>query len=330
MQERYDASGECASVRDGEGDEAGEGDEGGAEGGAEGRARGRAERDALRHAVAQPFIKCAGGKRQLLKAYEPLFPRIIAGRYHEPFLGGGAVFFHLAQTRALADVILNDNASWLIDAYYAIRFDIERTISTLRELERGWYADRTKHYAQVRDEFNARTTPDRYIRACQFLYLNKTCFNGLYRVNKAGHFNTPIGNYARPTICDEANLRLVSRMLAGKDVQIESRDFWFPHVDKGDFVYLDPPYIPKSKTSDFTTYSSKAWTTEDHERLALYCDVLNAKGAQFMLSQSDTPLALSLWGKWNVTKIEARRSINSCGTGRGKVGEIVVRNYDNA
>lgn len=307
MQERYDASGGCASVRGVE---------------------VPGERDALRHAVAKPFVKCAGGKTQLLRAYGPLFPRTIAGRYHEPFLGGGAVFFALAQSRALTGAVLSDNASWLIDAYHAVRDDVELVISTLRELEKGWYADQATHYAQVRNEFNASTAVDRYVRACQFMYLNKTCFNGLYRVNARGHFNTPIGNYAKPAICDEANLRLVSRVLA--DAHIEPRDFWNPRVEKGDFVYLDPPYVPVSASSNFTTYSTKTWGEAEFERLAQYCTVLDAKGAKFMLSQSDTPLCRKLWGKWTVTRVEARRAISSRGTGRGKIGEIVVRNYDDA
>lgn len=269
-------------------------------------------------AAARPFLKWAGGKGRLLSQYAPLFPAQIAN-YHEPFLGSGAVFFSL-RAGIGGDVHLSDQIEELIGTYRAVRDDVEAVI---RALKRHIY-DRA-HYYRVRGQDPAPLSPPR--RAARFICLNRTGYNGLYRVNRKGEFNVPFGRHKNPTICDAEGLRQASAALQGAALSCCG----FRELDKkarrGDFVYLDPPYHPLSKTANFTSYTAGNFGEEEQSQLAGICRNLDGKGAKFMLSNSDTPFIRRLYRGFGMVRIQAARAINSRPERRGKVAELVIRNY---
>lgn len=268
----------------------------------------------------KPFIKWVGGKAKLLPQLEPLLPANISDLRHvESFVGGGAMFFARRPKRALLCDVNVD----LVHAYIAVRDAVEVVISilsTMNELHSSAF------YYSIRDRYNssAAEAPSP-IRAAWFIYLNKTCFNGLHRVNKAGKFNTPCGKYENPLICDESTLRAASEALQG--VEIVHGDFepTLANVGTGDFVYLDPPYEPASATANFAAYAKSGFNRDDQRRLRATVDGLIARGAKIMLSNSDTPFTRELYSGLRIDSVMAARSVNSSGAGRGKVGEIVVR-----
>ncbi|MDP6277830.1 MAG: DNA adenine methylase [Nitrospinota bacterium] len=271
-----------------------------------------------RRPAARPFLKWAGGKGRLLPQYAPLFPREI-GDYHEPFLGSGAVFFSLCP-RIEGRAYLSDRIDDLVRTFEAVRADAEGVI---RHLGRHTY--QREHYYRVRAQNPARLSPAG--RAARFIFLNRTGFNGLYRVNKSGRFNVPFGRYTNPKICDVDGLRLASAALAR--AQIGRRGFqdipeW---TEAGDFVYLDPPYQPLSKTSNFTAYTAGGFGEDAQRGLAAACRALDGAGVRFMLSNSDTPLIRKLYKGFDIKQVLAARAINSSTAGRGKIPELVVRNY---
>jgi len=268
--------------------------------------------------AARPFLKWAGGKQQLLEQFEPLLPaRRSYRRYVEPFLGGGAVFFEVRpEVALLADV--NDE---IIDCYRAVRSCPEDVIEAL-----------AKHEFSPEDYYRVRAARPQSLaaRAARTIYLNKTGFNGLYRVNSAGGFNVPIGRYANPGFRSPrllATLRACSAALAGALLVADDFDRVLAQGGKGDFVYLDPPYAPVSETADFTSYAAGGFGWGDQERLAAAFAALSARGAKVMLSNSDTPAVRALYARFRIDTVRAARSINSKGTRRGHVGEVVVRNY---
>lgn len=276
--------------------------------------------------MGAPFIKWAGGKGRLLAQLTPLLPQGFERmRYTEPFLGGGAMFFALAPR--VGKTLLADKNEDLIGAYRAVRDDVEGVIDWLTEpspLTMSAYYD-------VREAFNAHDEESPCQRAAWFIYLNRTCFNGLWRVNRKGEFNVPIGDYTSPTICDATALRAASKALQG--TLLLPGPFQQALVSVagvGDFVYLDPPYVPASKTASFTGYAKGGFTENDQRELAATFFDLHSRGAKLMLSNSDTPLVRELYGAMNLTRVSARRAINSKGGKRGPVGELVVRNYQNA
>lgn len=260
----------------------------------------------------KPFLKWAGGKTQLLPEILRRFPPVFR-RYHEPFLGGGAVFFALGPSRASLSDINGD----LVATYTAIRDNVEAVIEELEQHEAS-----EQHYYEVRawqPERLAQTD-----RAARTIFLNRTCFNGLYRVNKKGQFNVPFGRHTNPTICNAENLRLVS--LALRNVEIEQRDVFTlgARVQRGDLVYFDPPYDPVSKTASFTSYAKGGFGDEEQERLArLFGDLAN-KGVHVVLSNSDTPFIRSLYKDFRIERVFARRAINSRADRRGQVSEVLV------
>ncbi len=266
----------------------------------------------------RPFLKWAGGKVRLLRQYADLFPDEI-GSYHEPFLGSGAVFFRLCP-RLGGEVHLSDRIEDLILTYRAVRDDVAGVIRCLR---RHVY-DR-EHYYRVRAQNPARLSPAG--RAARLIYLNRTGFNGLYRVNRSGRFNVPFGRYVNPTICDGDGLRRASESLEGAEIEKRGFEDLPGCVERGDFVYLDPPYHPKSKTSNFTSYTPDAFGEDEQRALAETCRALHARGARFMLSNSDTPFVRKLYRGFDIRRVYAARAINSSPGGRGKVAELVVRNY---
>jgi DNA adenine methylase len=269
---------------------------------------------------ARPFLKWAGGKGQLLEQLRPLLPDRIA-RYHEPFLGGAALFFYLhGRTPQPSGATLTDVNRELINCYMIVRDHVEDLITAL---QRHTY-DRA-HYYEVRDQDPATLSPVE--QAARTIFLNRTGFNGLYRVNSEGRFNVPFGRYASPKICDEPNLRAGAAALRG--VQIAALDFTAvaDAAVPGDFVYFDPPYSPLSATANFTSYSPGGFGWKDQEQLAEVFRTLDQKRVRVMLSNSDVRQIRDLYHGYQIGLVSAARSINSRADGRGKVGEVVIRNF---
>lgn len=268
-----------------------------------------------------PFLKWAGGKAQLLPQLGPLFPPRWK-TYHEPFLGGGAVYFHLAATGRSRPARLGDLNAELVQCYAAVRDHVEGVIAALRRHAR---AHCKSHYYRVRAEDPASLRPAS--RAARVIYLNRTCFNGLYRVNAKGRFNVAMGSYKDPTVCNAAGLRAASRALAGAELAAGSFAGIADAARPGDFVYLDPPYVPVSPTSSFTSYAESPFGERQQRDLAgLFAD-LARRGCFVMLSNSDTPLVRRLYPAWNIHGVSATRRINSNGSRRGAITELVVTSY---
>ncbi len=279
------------------------------------------------YAAARPFLKWAGGKQQLLADYEPYFPGAFR-RYFEPFLGGGAVFFHLRKTGRLPGaVFLFDNNEELINAYRAVRDHPEELINLLAVHQarhcREYYYE-IRNLDRKKGGLNALSALE---RAARTIYLNRTCYNGLYRVNKKGHFNVPLGRYKKPNILDAELLRVDSRALQG--VTLAARDFRsvVELAEPGDFFYFDPPYHPVSKTANFTGYTAGSFSEQDQRDLAAVFARLTAKNCLCMLSNSLTPFVLELYKQFRIETVRAKRAINADSSGRGAVAEVVVLNY---
>jgi DNA adenine methylase len=269
---------------------------------------------------ARPFLKWAGGKGQLLEQLEPLLPRRVA-RYHEPFLGGAALFFHLrARSPCPTAAALTDVNAELTNCYLVVRDRVDDLIAAL-----GRHTYERDHYYAIRDQGPASLSPVE--QAARTIFLNRTGFNGLYRVNSEGRFNVPFGRHTSPKICDEANLRACADALRGAEV--EARDFACVAeiAVSGDFVYFDPPYSPLSSTANFTSYSAGGFLWEDQVRLADVFRALDRKRVRVMLSNSDVPEIRELYRGYRIDLVSAARSINSRADGRGKVGEVVIRNF---
>jgi DNA adenine methylase len=267
----------------------------------------------------RPFLKWAGGKGQLLDQLRPLLPRTPWRRYFEPFVGSAALFFALRP----AEATLSDVNRELVDCYLAVQKHVEPLVRALQEHE---YDEEL--YYQVREQDPAGLELPQ--RAARTIYLNKTGYNGLYRVNKSGRFNVPFGRYTNPGFRSAdslENLRACSRAL--QSAKIAVRDFGqvVRHARKGDFVYFDPPYVPLSDTADFTSYAAGGFGPSEQQRLAEIVDELSAAGVLVMLSNSDTPAVRALYQRYRIDVVTASRSINSRANGRGKVREVVVRNY---
>ena len=272
----------------------------------------------------KPFLKWVGGKSQLLGQFEGLFPKSFEA-YYEPFFGGGAVFFALAPVPGG----INDVNKSLMNAYVNVRDDVEHVIEILRELESAYSildADaRAEYYYERRAEYNAESLSVR--KTALLIFLNKTCFNGLYRENKKGQFNVPHGKYANPKICDEENLRKTSKALRYVKVTSTSFEDALSDAKAGDFVYLDPPYHPLNPTSSFTSYTEGDFTAQDQVRLKTVFDDLTKRGCKVVLSNSDTEFIRDLYKDYRQEKVWAGRSINAAGDKRGKITELVVLNY---
>ncbi len=276
-----------------------------------------------RSELPRPFLKWAGGKTQLLGQFRPFYPppeRV--RRYLEPFLGSAAVFFEVRRLFRPDEVILSDGNEELIQTYRSVR---DKVGELIRYLERHRRAHSEEHYRRTRS-LDPRELPSAE-RAARFIYLNKTCFNGLYRVNRRGVFNVPMGRYAHPPILDAANLRSASAALWNADLRVEPFTRLPAFARKGDFLYVDPPYDPVSRTSSFTSYTRGAFSREDQVRLAEIYRELSRRGCQVMLSNSDTPFIRRLYREFDLRKVSARRSINSRADRRGRVAELVVLNY---
>jgi DNA adenine methylase len=267
--------------------------------------------------VARPFLKWAGGKRRLLAQYRPYFPTGFA-RYHEPFVGSAAVFFDLEP----ADAILADSNRALVDCYAAVRDHVEALIRRLDRLQAG----HTPHqFYRLRQRYNGARL-EAVERAGLFIYLNRTCYNGLYRVNSRGEFNVPAGRYARPRISDPDGLRAASRTLARARLVARRFDKCVDDVQRGDFVYIDPPY-QRLSVGSFTSYTVEGFGEREQRELAAVVARLHAAGCRVMVSNSDTPLVRELYGAYRLIPIRAARPINAAAQGRGLVSELLILNY---
>jgi DNA adenine methylase len=298
--------------------------------------------------VARPFLKWAGGKRQLLPLLRVFYPRTFE-RYHEPFLGSGAVFFDLhgrglLQHRA---VRLADNNADLVGCYTVVRAQVGTVIEELRTLDRRHRLDPERHFYRVRDGlFNpmrrARAmngqvgedyTPE---LAAMLIYLNRTAYNGLFRLNAQCGFNVPLGRYTNPRICDEGNLRLASEALGAQDTCVRRANFdnLATEAGRGDFLYFDPPYAPLSETADFTSYTADGFSQRDQQELQRLAIELAARGCHVLLSNSTAPSVAALYDDnadakaagLKAYRIPARRAINSKGAQRGAVQEYLITN----
>lgn len=274
--------------------------------------------------LVAPVLKWVGGKRQLFETFKPLFPKKIS-TYCEPFLGGGAIFFGLQPKKAYVNDINED----LMRVYEVIRDDVESLIevlSTFRNESDFFYAvrdlDRNKEiFSRLSDvELAART-----------IYLNKTCFNGLYRVNNAGEFNSPFGSYRNPNIVNAPTLRAVNKYLNSAEIVLTKTDYAnvLSEIPKNTFVYLDPPYAPVSTTANFTGYTKGGFNQDEQIRLRDCCNDLTERRIKFMLSNSDTQLIHELYAgySYNIIPVKARRTVNSVASKRGDVNELVIMNY---
>ncbi|WKB36584.1 DNA adenine methylase [Terrilactibacillus sp. S3-3] len=272
--------------------------------------------------MVRPFLKWAGGKRQLLPEIRKCIPANF-NTYFEPFVGAGAVLFDLQPERA----VINDINNELINVYKVIRDGVE------------WLIDDLKQHHNEKDYFYSIRDLDRTDdyhkwqpakKASRILYLNKTCYNGLFRVNKKGYFNVPFGNYRAPQIVNEKTLRAVHRYLNDNDVSLMRTDFEsaVAQAGKGDFVYFDPPYDPVSETASFTGYSLDGFNRDDQLRLRDVFIELDKRGCKVLLSNSATDFIKEIYRQFPIRLVSAGRNINSVATRRGKIAEVLVMNYE--
>lgn len=264
----------------------------------------------------KPPVKWAGGKGRLIAQFGPLFPKKDFELYLEPFLGGGAVFFSLLPERA----VLIDSSEELINFYLVVRDQLEDLLADLKR-----HRNTKEYYYALRSADPHHLKPVE--RASRFLYLNKTGYNGLWRVNSKGKHNVPFGRYKNPKITDGENLRLVSTALKKAEILCADFSSVLNYAKPGAFVYLDPPYHPVSNTASFTTYTANAFKVEDQYRLGEVFRKLDAKGCFVMLSNSDTPFVRDLYRGYDIQVVYAKRVINSRPDRRGPVTELVIRNY---
>ena len=274
----------------------------------------------------KPFVKWAGGKRQLIPILNQNLPESF-GTYYEPFLGGGALLFHILTDKNGQKCSISDLNSDLVLAYTTIRDRIDALITSLKNHEKNYQKDSESYYYSIR-ESNPRSEIEKTSR---LIFLNRTCFNGLYRVNSKGKFNVPLGKYSNPNIVNEENIRAVSHILQSSRTAIKCRDFEAVLRDakKGDLIYFDPPYQPVSATSNFTSYTTKDFTYDDLTRLAELCLKLDSRGCNVLLSNSDSQEVADIFAKnpWKINRISANRSINSNSKKRTGHFELLIKNY---
>lgn len=288
---------------------------------------------------AKPFIKWVGGKGQLLAQLDELLPadfgKLDHLTYIEPFIGGGAMLFYMLQRYPnIEHAVINDINPDLINCYQIVRDCPEKLIKSLEQMGKTYYElrdeeQRKKHYLKVRDDYNVNSNTA-IERAAQFIFLNRTCFNGLYRVNRKGKFNVPFGRYANPKIVDCNTILADSELL--KRVEILNGDYatTLDYAKGKSFFYFDPPYRPLSDTSSFNDYTKEAFNDEQQIRLKEFCDSITNKGYQLMLSNSDSGIFFDdLYSDYSIDRVLASRAVNANPEKRGKLTEIVVHNYTN-
>ena len=272
------------------------------------------------------FLKWAGGKLQLIEQFENLFPHKFRN-YYEPFIGSGAVFFYVKSKLKPNKVLLSDTNEELINCFLVVRDKPSELVELLLNHRKKHSKE---HYYAVRSIESNRL--DSVNRAARLIYLNKTCFNGLYRVNSKGQFNVPFGDYKSPSIFDKNILFQASQLLQGVDLQVMTFEKVLDFAGKDDFVYFDPPYIPLSKTSSFTRYSKSDFSMKEQKQLCEVFETLDSRGCFVMVSNSDHALTRELYRqhKKNTVVVRAKRMINSVGSKRGAINELIITNYNTA
>lgn len=271
---------------------------------------------------ARPFLKWAGGKWAIAPRIESLLPADVRERvYREPFVGGGAMFFHLQPRRA----VLSDTLLDLVETYRVVQRNVEALIVQLARLRD---AHSTEKFYEVRAAFNEQRSAPRVERAAWLIYLNKTCYNGLFRTNRAGLYNVPVGSYANPSasILDPTTLRLAAAALSEAELVHASFDHLLDRAQTGDVIYLDPPYVPLSRTASFSSYADGNFTLGDQARLAGVFRELDGRGCILALSNNDTPTVRELYAGYDFNPIIAPRAISSKASTRGDVTELLIRN----
>ncbi len=276
--------------------------------------------------LVSPVVKWVGGKRQLLKDIGPHLPEEVRnGRagYYEPFVGGGAVLFYLQPKRA----VINDNNEELVNLYRVIKDYPSELVEDLKK-----HSNEEEYFYEIRGLDRDRETflkLNDVERASRIIFLNKTCYNGLFRVNSAGEFNTPFGRYRNPNIVNEITIRAIHNYFVNSDVTILNTDFEsaLENINQGSFVYFDPPYDPVSDSANFTGYTKGGFGREEQKRLKNVCDILSGKDVKFLLSNSATDFIRELYSDYHVRTIKAGRAVNSRTDRRGAVEEVLVRNY---
>ncbi|ULG74444.1 DNA adenine methylase [Macrococcus brunensis] len=276
----------------------------------------------MKRELAKPFVKWVGGKRQLVPEIKKHIKLKSNTMYYEPFLGGGAVFLELQPSNA----IVNDYNAELINAYNVIKNDVEALIEDL-----GKHKNDEIYFYNLReqDRYKDYHKVSNVERASRLIYLNKTCFNGMYRVNSQGYFNVPFGKYKSPNIVNEFVLRELNAYFNEADIKFMSGDYEksLIGISKNSFVYFDPPYAPISTTSNFTGYTESGFDHKEQERLRNVCNDLNDQGVKFLLSNANVPSIQELYQDYNIEIVNAKRNINSIGTKRGLVEEVLIRNF---
>ena len=294
--------------------------------------------------VIKPFVKWAGGKGSLISQLTNFYPFELENgtikKYVEPFVGGGAVLIDILQKYDVEEAYAFDINKDLINCYNVIKKDVETLIEKLNEKEKEFLnielENRQEYFYKIRSEYNSYKIEDNLDvkRASEFIFLNRTCFNGLYRVNKNGEFNVPCGKYKNPTICDAKNLRNLSKLL--QNVVFEYGDYkkCIKYIDTNTFVYFDQPYRPLSITSGFTSYTKEDFNDENQKELADFYKELDLKNAKLMLSNSNPKntnkednFFEDIYKGFNINEVSAKRMINSKAQGRGEISELLITNY---
>lgn len=293
----------------------------------------------MEYAQSKPFIKWVGGKSQLLHKIRHKYPDDIK-RYCEPFVGGGAVLFDVLTNFKPRDVLINDANSWLINTYMCIRDNIDEIVKYLSDMQDDYWirfdGSRRQMYQECRDKFNdgIKNNVRSVEMAVLFIFLNKTCFNGLFRVNKNGLFNVPMGQYKMPPICDKGTLFKANHLLQNVDIMCGDFTKCGDFIDDNTFVYFDPPYRPLTKTAVFNSYQSAAFDDDQQMRLCEFVTDMSQKGARVVISNSDPKnvdendtFFDDLYVGFNIDRILAKRMVNSKGSGRGAVSELLISNF---
>lgn len=293
----------------------------------------------------RPFVKWAGGKASLIPQITKYYPEALKtgyiDKYVEPFVGGGAILLDVLQKYEVKKAYAYDTNQDLVNAYNVIKTNVDDLVKKLKKYEDEYISldmeSRKEYYYDVRNEYNSSEIKIGKLsvkRAVEFIFLNRTCFNGLYRVNQSGDFNVPMGKYKNPTICDEENLRNLSELLQNVEIICGDYQDTLELVDNNTFVYFDPPYRPLNITSGFTSYTKEDFDDEDQKQLASYYKKLDSKDAKLMLSNSnpknvneEDTFFDDIYQGFNINELQANRMINSNATKRGKISELLILNY---
>jgi DNA adenine methylase len=295
----------------------------------------------------KPFVKWAGGKGSLLSQISKYYPDELKNgridKYVEPFVGGGAVLINILQDYHVKEAYAFDINMDLMNSYNVIKFNVDKLIHKLKKKEDEYikldFESRKKYYYDVREKYNSYIIKENELsieRAEEFIFLNRTCFNGLYRVNKSGKFNVPMGKYKNPTICDESNLNALSKLIENVKFEYGSYTNSNFYADENTFIYFDPPYRPLNVTSGFTSYTKEDFNDENQKELALFYTSVHSKNSKLMLSNSnpkntnqEDTFFEDIYSEFNINEVYARRMINANSKGRGEISELLITNYNN-